>query len=153
MKLPVLTPEELCKFLEREGFELIRQKGSHRFFRHHNGRATVVPMHSRKPISRGLLRGILREIDMDREEFMEKSEARFFSKYRLPRRLLQGTTDHIYVTAHPQLTQEERDKLMSQVLGICGKHLPSYGSEFESMLTLKEKVEGVQDLPVNSQRS
>ena len=70
MKLPVLTSKELCKFLEREGFELIRQKGSHRFYRHHDGRATVVPMHSRKPISRGLLRGILHEIKMNREEFL-----------------------------------------------------------------------------------
>lgn len=29
MKLPLLSPKELCKFLEKEGFKFIRQKGSH----------------------------------------------------------------------------------------------------------------------------
>jgi len=27
-KLPLLSSKELCKFLEKEGFQLIRQKGS-----------------------------------------------------------------------------------------------------------------------------
>lgn len=72
MKLPLLSSKELCKFLEKEGFEFIRQKGSHRFYRHSNGRTTVVPMHSNKDIKRGLLKGILNEIRMTREEFFKK---------------------------------------------------------------------------------
>ncbi len=72
MKLPILSSKEFCKFLEREGFELTRQKGSHKFYRHSDGRTTVVPVHSGKSISRGLLRGILREIEMDRKEFIKK---------------------------------------------------------------------------------
>jgi len=34
MKLPLLSSKELCKFLEKEGFQYIRQKGSHSFYRH-----------------------------------------------------------------------------------------------------------------------
>ena len=72
MKLPLLSSKELCKFLEREGFECIRQKGSHRFYKHPDGRTTVVPVHSNKDIKRGLLKGILDEIRMTREEFFER---------------------------------------------------------------------------------
>jgi len=72
MKLPLLSSKELCKFLEKEGFQHIRQKGSHSFYRHPDGRTTVVPMHSNKDIKRGLLKGILDEIRMTREKFFSK---------------------------------------------------------------------------------
>ncbi len=72
MKLPLLSSKELCKFLEKEGFQLIRQKGSHCFYRHPDGRTTVVPVHSNKDIKRGLLKAILDEIQINREEFFKK---------------------------------------------------------------------------------
>ena len=72
MKLPLLSSKELCTFLEKEGFEAIRQKGSHKFYRHSDGRTTVVPIHTNKDIKRSLLKGILNEIRMDREEFFKK---------------------------------------------------------------------------------
>ena len=72
MKLPLLSSKELCTFLEREGFIAERQRGSHRFYRHPDGRTTVVPMHSGKDISRGLLKAILEEIGLSRELFMKK---------------------------------------------------------------------------------
>ncbi len=72
MKLPLLSSKEVCKFLEKEGFECIRQKGSHRFYRHKDGRTTLVPMHANKDVGRGLLLEILQEIKMNRDEFMNK---------------------------------------------------------------------------------
>ncbi|MBI4146018.1 type II toxin-antitoxin system HicA family toxin [Candidatus Woesearchaeota archaeon] len=72
MKLPLLSSKEVCKFLEKEGFEFVRQKGSHRFYRHKDGRTTTVPLHANKDISRGLLLEILQEIKMEREEFLKK---------------------------------------------------------------------------------
>ena len=69
-KLPLLSALELCKFLEKQGFVAIRQKGSHRFYEHPDGRTTVVPIHSGKDIGRGLFNKILDEIEMNREEFM-----------------------------------------------------------------------------------
>jgi len=72
LKLPVLSSREVCKFLEQEGFVPVRQKGSHRFYSHNDGRTTTVPIHPNKPVSRGLLKAILEEIKMDREEFLRK---------------------------------------------------------------------------------
>lgn len=72
MKLPLLSSKELCKFLEKEGFICLRQKGSHRFYQHPDGRSTTVPIHTNKDIGKGLLLAILREIKMEREEFLKK---------------------------------------------------------------------------------
>ncbi len=51
---------------------MLRQKGSHRFYQHPDGRTVVVPVHSNKDIGKGLLKAILDEISMDREEFFDK---------------------------------------------------------------------------------
>lgn len=40
-----MTAKEVAKILEKLGFEFKRQKGSHMFFEHPNGRTTVVPNH------------------------------------------------------------------------------------------------------------
>lgn len=71
MKLPLLSAEELIRILKKMGFKEIRQRGSHRYFKHPDGRATVVPMHPGRDIGRGLLRNIIREIEISREEFMK----------------------------------------------------------------------------------
>jgi len=71
MKLPVLSADELAKILKKIGFELIRQKGSHMFFKHPDGRTTVVPRHPREEIDRGLLNKIIKkDLKISREEFM-----------------------------------------------------------------------------------
>lgn len=72
MKLPLLSAEELIRILKKLGFEEIRQKGSHRFFRHPDGRSTVVPVHSGRDIGRGLLRKRLNEIELSRENFLKQ---------------------------------------------------------------------------------
>lgn len=71
MKIPLLSANELIRILKKMGFEEIRQKGSHKYFKHPDGRATVVPVHQGKDIGRGLLRRILNEIEIDRKEFFE----------------------------------------------------------------------------------
>jgi predicted RNA binding protein YcfA (HicA-like mRNA interferase family) len=70
MKLPLLSPAELIRILHKLGFSEVRQRGSHRFFRHPDGRATVVPVHPGRDIGRGLLRKIMNEIEIDREELI-----------------------------------------------------------------------------------
>jgi len=45
-KLRIITSDGMFKLLVDLGFTLVRQKGSHRFYRHDNGRTTVVPMHA-----------------------------------------------------------------------------------------------------------
>ncbi len=71
MKLPLLSAEDLIKILSRMGFETVRQRGSHKRLKHADGRVTVVPVHSNTKIGRGLLRRILREIEVDRNEFLK----------------------------------------------------------------------------------
>ena len=69
-KLPQMSAIELSKVLKRLGFELIRQEGSHMFFRHPDGRTTVVPNHSGENIGRGLLVKIIKkDVQITREEF------------------------------------------------------------------------------------
>ena len=59
-KLPQISANELIKILEKIGFKIIRQKGSHIFLRHSDGRTTVVPNHPGEKLDRGLLNKILR---------------------------------------------------------------------------------------------
>lgn len=60
-KLPMLTAKELIKILFQLGFVLKRQKGSHKFFQHSDGRTTVVPDHGSEKIDRGLLNKIIKQ--------------------------------------------------------------------------------------------
>ncbi len=59
----------LIKVLKKIGFEEKRQKGSHLFLAHNDGRTTVVPVHPSKQIGIGLLRSILHDVKISPEEF------------------------------------------------------------------------------------
>jgi len=48
-----------------------RQKGSHVFLSHLDGRATVVPIHSGETIGPGLFAKILRDTDLTRADFVK----------------------------------------------------------------------------------
>lgn len=69
-KLPVLKPREVVARLEKLGFCEIRQRGSHKQFRHSDGRGTTVPFHQGRDISPILLRQIARDIGMTAEAFV-----------------------------------------------------------------------------------
>ena len=68
-RLPKISGKELCKIIEKLGFEKIFGKGSHVRFKHTDGRRTVVPIHGDEDIGPGLLLAILKQIKMPREEF------------------------------------------------------------------------------------
>jgi len=69
-KPPVLKPRDVAAILERLGFSEIRQRGSHKQFRHADGRVTTVPFHAGRDISPTLLRQIVKEIGLSMEEFL-----------------------------------------------------------------------------------
>jgi len=71
MNVPVLKPNEVVAILERLGFVQVRQKGSHKQFRHADGRGTTVPFHKGRDISPILLRQIAKDIEMTVEEMLE----------------------------------------------------------------------------------
>jgi predicted RNA binding protein YcfA (HicA-like mRNA interferase family) len=60
----------MCRLLNQLGFVMIRQRGSHRFFRHNDGRTALIPMHA-TDLDRSLIRKILNEIDLTVEEYNE----------------------------------------------------------------------------------
>ena len=69
-KLPQLSAVKLAKIIKKIGFQFIRQQGSHMFFKHSDGRATVVPNHPGENLGPGLLLKIIKEdLQMSREEF------------------------------------------------------------------------------------
>jgi len=69
--IPVLKPQEVVRILESLGFLEVRQKGSHKQFRHEDGRGTTVPFHKGRDISPALLRKIASDIDLTVEEILE----------------------------------------------------------------------------------
>lgn len=69
LKLPMLKAKDVIRILKILGFFEIRTRGSHIFFKHFDGRTTLVPKHGGEDIGRGLLRQILREIKITSEEF------------------------------------------------------------------------------------
>ncbi len=67
--LPILKPGELIRALERMGFRLARKsKSGHQRYAHPDGRWTTVPVHKGRDIGPGLLRKILRDIELDPDE-------------------------------------------------------------------------------------
>ncbi|MDA0987995.1 MAG: type II toxin-antitoxin system HicA family toxin [Chloroflexi bacterium] len=69
-RIPALSGGQIIRALERAGFTVTRQRGSHIFLDHPDSRATVVPIHGNESIGRGLLVKILRDVEMSRDEFM-----------------------------------------------------------------------------------
>lgn len=71
MKIPVLKPQEIVRLLEAKGFVEVRQRGSHKQFRHPDGRATTVPYHTGRDVAPVLLRQILKDVELTIEEFLD----------------------------------------------------------------------------------
>ena len=68
--IPVLKPQEIINILQNLDFVEVRQRGSHKQFRHSDGRVTTVPFHKGRDISPSLLRKIASDVGMNIEEFL-----------------------------------------------------------------------------------
>ncbi|NTV68261.1 MAG: type II toxin-antitoxin system HicA family toxin [Chlorobaculum sp.] len=69
-RVSVLKPREVVALLEALGFVEVRQRGSHKQFRHPDGRCTTVPFHAGRDISPVLLRQIAKDIGLTVEELL-----------------------------------------------------------------------------------
>lgn len=67
-KLVPIKSKKFIKLLRKVGFIDRDAEGSHVFFRHPDGRTTVVPVHNRD-LSKGLLRKILNDIQISVEDY------------------------------------------------------------------------------------
>ena len=69
-RITPLKPTVAIRIIEKLGFRAIRQKGSHIFFRHPDGRSTVIPFHKGEDLGRGIIRSILNDIEMTWARFI-----------------------------------------------------------------------------------
>lgn len=70
-KLPRVTGKEVIAALMKMDFDVIRIRGSHHFVQHPDGRCTVVPVHSGETLGIGLLNQILKDCQVDRDDFSD----------------------------------------------------------------------------------
>ncbi|MFH1565545.1 MAG: type II toxin-antitoxin system HicA family toxin [bacterium] len=71
-KLPIISGKETIKKLEKYGYSIVRQKGSHIRLKHFNQskfKTITVPLH--KTIKHGLLSQIIKDANLTVEEFIE----------------------------------------------------------------------------------
>lgn len=69
-RLPSLKTREVVKGLKALGFEKVRQKGGHALFHHQDCRRAPIPIHPTKNISRYFLSDILKQLEIDEEDFL-----------------------------------------------------------------------------------
>ena len=69
-RLPSVNAKQLEKLLLQLGFTIQRQKGSHKFYKHPDGRYTTIPHHPGEDLSRPLIKIILNQIELPTEEFI-----------------------------------------------------------------------------------
>ena len=70
--IPVLKPREVVSILLALGFAEVRQRGSHKQFRHADGRSTTVPFHAGRDLSPILLRQIAKGIGLTVDDLLEQ---------------------------------------------------------------------------------
>ena len=68
-KLVLINGKEMCKILEKLGFQKVSQVGSHIRYIHPDGRRTVVPVHGNEVLGKGLILEILKQVKMTKEEY------------------------------------------------------------------------------------
>jgi predicted RNA binding protein YcfA (HicA-like mRNA interferase family) len=74
-RLPIVNFTTMDKLLIYLGFKAVRQRGSHVFYRHPDGRVTTAPNHPGRDIARPLTRKILREINLSPEQYRKILES------------------------------------------------------------------------------
>jgi predicted RNA binding protein YcfA (HicA-like mRNA interferase family) len=72
-KLPSIPAREVVRVAKAIGFVLDRQRGSHAvYYRKSDSRRVVIPMHGSKDLKPGTLRGIVADLGLSVEEFVEQ---------------------------------------------------------------------------------
>ena len=73
MKLPVVSGSDVIKMLEKEGFLVVRQRGSHvSLHKKVNDKTLLVVVPMKKEIKKGTLLSIIKQAGMTREEFIKR---------------------------------------------------------------------------------
>ena len=70
-RFPIVTAKDIFAFLKHLGFVEVRQKGSHKFFKHPDGRTATVPDHKGEDLGRGITHKILNDVEESKEDFLK----------------------------------------------------------------------------------
>jgi predicted RNA binding protein YcfA (HicA-like mRNA interferase family) len=70
-KIPRITARNAIRVLEKMGFALVRQSGSHKIFRSKDGKRITIPYHPGKILHPKIVKHILEDTNMTVERFME----------------------------------------------------------------------------------
>ncbi|KKT89055.1 MAG: hypothetical protein UY32_C0023G0013 [Candidatus Jorgensenbacteria bacterium GW2011_GWC1_48_8] len=70
-ELPRVTAKEIIAVLEKAGFVLTRQSGSHRIYKNAGGKRVTVPHHAGKILHPKILKSILRDAEVSIEKLKE----------------------------------------------------------------------------------
>ena len=73
-RITPIDPYKLIKLLSKLGFRSIRQRGSHVILVNEQGVRIVVPVHPGKKVKPGLVRVIITEAGLTREEYFKLLE-------------------------------------------------------------------------------
>jgi predicted RNA binding protein YcfA (HicA-like mRNA interferase family) len=68
-RIPRVTADDVIRVLERIGFHLARQSGSHKIYKNPEGKRVTVPYHAGKIIHPKVLKSILRDAGLSTERF------------------------------------------------------------------------------------
>ncbi len=72
-RLPKISGSNMIKFLESNGFDIKRVKGSHFFLENKSDNLrTTIPFHGKEVLRPGTLLGILKDISMSKDDFCIK---------------------------------------------------------------------------------
>lgn len=73
MKLPFVSSDKVLKILNKRGFSIIRQRGSHiSLHKKENNSTLLVVVPRRKEIKKGTLLSILRQAKISKSDFMKE---------------------------------------------------------------------------------
>jgi predicted RNA binding protein YcfA (HicA-like mRNA interferase family) len=70
-KLPVLKPKQVLRALEKDGFFVHHQTGSHVQLKHHHrpGKRVTIPYHN-KDLPKPIIKSIINQSGLTKEEFL-----------------------------------------------------------------------------------
>ena len=65
---PRVTADEIIRVLEKIGFTLARQSGSHKIYKSSTGKRVTIPYHKGKVLHPKVLASVLKDADLSRED-------------------------------------------------------------------------------------
>lgn len=68
-KLPRIDAKHLIKVVEKLGFELVRQSGSHMIYKNAEGQRLTIPYHTGKVLHPKMVKSVLKDMNIDVEKF------------------------------------------------------------------------------------